>query len=278
LLITPEKKDSVILAAELIAEYDTMPDEDLSRPAGDSVAREEDITDVSPLVGKWSITFGYGVAKSYTNYHEDYNYQFIAQYRDSTDEHTLSGNAHLSFTYEFSPRFEVFTGIGIINYKQKIRSDQVVYRYDSIPASLPVSAYLAVSRGHYLINGDATGMINNSFSFLQIPLGIRYTPLNFGRFNIGIQPEVSFNKIITSRAYIYDYSTRKYRQMDSYHKSSFNISYGIGIPIQFRMRNNLALEVMPYFHSMRQSIYANSYQFSQTFNQAEARMSLRYSF
>jgi hypothetical protein len=245
--------------------------------AKDSLPEEKDSIAEIPFVRKWSFTYGAALATNFTKFSEQGDYQFVAHYRDSSDKDLLTQNAHFNISYHIFPRVEIFTGIGFINYQERMLNNQVVYRDDTLPASGPFPPTIVVSKGYDHINGDSLKGVTNKFFYLQIPLGIRYTVFSLRKWNIGVQPEISFNKAIYTKGYRYDYVTREYKPATLSDLRALNINYGLGISFRYELRNNLQLELMPYFHSMQRSIFISS-PFSQKFQQAEARVSLRYTF
>ena len=98
------------------------------------------------------------------------------------------------------------------------------------------------------------------------------------KFNITLQPEIAFNKLIQSEGYAYNYEKRTYEKIKSTDLKPWLVSYGVGLSFQYAIFQNLSIELTPYYKSFQKSIYKTRYPIAQHFQQAEFRLSLRYMF
>jgi len=225
---------------------------------------------------KWSISIGIAPTLSFVETHEKGDYQIISNYRDSSDKTLLTWNYHFTVSYRFIQRMEIFTGIGIINLSQELLSKQAIYRYDTSGIIVGPVPQIFISREYYNINGDSTGSVKNKFSWLEIPIGVRYDFLTGHKFNISLQPEASFNKLINADGYIYNNETLTYEKIKSSDLKSWLVSYGIGLSFRYAFMKNLHLEFTPSYRNFEKSIYQDSYPSGQHLQQVEFRISFRY--
>lgn len=246
----------------------------------DSVIARKDTLKPVENKSKWSIALGSAPALNFTKQEEQGDYQFISNYRDSTDKNLLTWNYHLAINYKIVPLLEVFTGVGIIHFEQELLSKQAVYHYDTLisPIAGPSGpdTIIILSKANFNINGDSAGTVKNKFTYLEIPIGIRFNYLRVGNFGISFQPEVSFNKLIKSGGYIYNYENFTYEKIKDSDLKTWLVSYGIGLSFQYAIRKKLYIEFTPYYKSFQKSIYNTAYPINQRFQQAEFRLSLRY--
>jgi hypothetical protein len=222
---------------------------------------------------KWSIGIGISPTISYSNQKEKDVYQLISKYRDSSDKNILTWNFHVAIAYKFLPQWDLISGLGIINFQQKILSKQSVYdtNINYNPAQV-----LRFKRGYFNINGDSTGTIKNKLSYLEIPFGIRYNFLPNRKFNIMIQPVICFNKLIHSEGYIYNYQSYTYQKMTVSDFKSWIISYGVELSFQYEIQKNLYLDFTPFYNNFQKSICQASYPVNQYLRQFEYRFSICY--
>lgn len=243
----------------------------------DSVPAKKDTVTESSFARTWSLTYGAALATSFTTFSEDGDYQFVAHYRDSSDKAVLTQNLHFNISYRAFPRLEIFTGMGLVNYQERMLNKQVVYRDDTLPVSGPLPPAVVKGKGFYHISGDSLRGVTNKFFYLQVPVGVRYTVYTRHKWNIGVQPEISFNKAIYTKGYMYSDATREYKAARLTDLQALNIGYGIGIPFWYELNNKLQLEMMPCFFGMQRSVFSSTL-LSQKFQQVEARVSLHYTF
>lgn len=262
-LQTETKKDSL-----LSAKADTI--------KKDTLIAMKDTIKPAPHNSKWSIAIGIAPTKNYTKLQEEGDYQFISHYRDSTDKNLLTWNYYLNINYKIFPVLEIYSGIGLLNFEQELLNRQVAYKYDTVIIGTLPNPVIVINKDNFNINGDSTGTVKNKFSYLEIPIGIRYNICPVSKFNIWLQPEISFNKLIHSEGYAYNYTTRQYEKINSANLQSWIVSYGIGLSLQYEIFKNVNLELTPYYRSFQKSIYDSAYPFSQKFQQVELRFSLRY--
>jgi len=228
---------------------------------------------------KWSIGLFVGGSQSFTKIQEAGDYQFIKKYRDSTDKDLLALNYGLNFSYDIIPNVTIYAGPGITQYKQKILSRQMVYRYDTTPATSPFHPpVIIVNKDFYDISGDSAGSVRNSFTYLNIPLGIRYNFFPGKKFGFSLQAEISINRLINAKGYIYNKEELVYTNQIKASLKPWMISYSFGIPIHYKVYSNLTLELIPVYGIYQGSVYKSSYTVSQKFQQMELLLGFRYAF
>lgn len=242
----------------------------------DNLPEKKDSAKTTPSKSKWSIVLSVAPTLSYSKLQERGDYQFISNYRDSSDKNLLTWNYHLTIHYKLLPEIELFTGIGIINFEQEILSKQTVYKYDTNPIISGPVPIITIKKTYYNINGDSTGTIKNKSAYLEIPVGVRYNFLSGHKFNISLQPEIAFNKLIQSGGYTYNYQNRIYEKIRPADLKPWLVSYGVGLSFHYAIIQNLCLELTPYYKSFQKSIYKPAYPITQRFQQTEFRLSLRY--
>ncbi len=227
---------------------------------------------------KWSIVIGVAPTTCHSKLDEKGDYQFISHYRDSSDKNLLTWNFHLNLAYNFLPEIGFFTGIGIEHVSQEILSNQAVYKYDTSQSLTvgPTPPTITVGKSSFHINGDSTGTVKNKFTYLEIPVGIRYDFLRERKFNISLLPEISFNKLIASEGYRYNFQNFMYQKITDADLKPWLVSYGVGLAFQYAVKKNICLELTPYYKSFQKSIWNTSDDISQRFQQTEFRFSLRY--
>lgn len=242
-------------------------------PLADTLSAVKD-TLLTTSNSRWSVALGISPALSFSHSKEDNEYQYVAQYRDSTDKNLLTFNVHANLAYKLNSRVEIFSGLSLVNFKQDILQDQVVYQYTPAIISGPTPQPMIVSRNYFHINGDSLQPVKNKYTFLEIPFGIHYNMLTVRKFSILLQPHIAFNTLIRSSGYIYDYDSRQYRQFVRKDMRGFNFSYGGGVAFRYALRPNLFFELTPGYQAFHFPFHHSS--FSQKFQQAELRFSLRY--
>lgn len=274
------KTDSIVANAKDTLETKAVKDSALAAKSDtiipDTLIALKDTTQTPAQKSKWSIVIGIAPTLSFSEQQEDGDYQIISNYRDSSDNTLLTWNYRFAVSYRFIPRMEVFTGIGVINFSEEILSKQAVYRYDTNTIIVGPSPTIIVSRGYFNINGDSTGTARNKFSWLEIPIGVCYDFFPDHKLNISLQPEASFNKLMSADGYIYNYETLIYEKIKVSDLKSWQVSYGIGISFQYAILKNLHFEFTPFYKNFQNSIYDDPYPLKQHLQQTELRLSLRY--
>jgi hypothetical protein len=275
--VLPEKENKKY---NVSSQTQVVKDSTKTNPIVDSIvsARKEKLEDHA-RVNKWSISLGVAVAKSFSNIQEQDDYQFIERYRDSTDKEPWVCNYHLNFSYDIIPEISIYTGIGIINFEQKLLSRQMVYSFDTTPSTFPLpTPVITVNKNYFDINGDSTGVVRNRFTYLNIPLGLRYNFFPKNNFNIALQADVSFNKLISAKGYAYDQVQLQYTEDIKPYLRKWMLSYRFGIIISYAVMRNLSIELAPNYSIYPKSIYTSEYQLTNKFQQLELNLSVRYAF
>jgi hypothetical protein len=227
---------------------------------------------------KWSIAFGAAPAKAFTQCEEIDEHRYVAQYRDSSDKNRVSCNFHLQAACKLLPVFQIHSGFALISSSQELLNKQAVYDSDTGMTSGPLPPVITTSQSYYHINGNSSGTVKNKFLYLQIPIGLRWDFLTAHKFRISLESDFCFNTLLSARGYAYDFQTRTYTPIDKKLMQPGIFSYGGGICFQYKLNNNLQLELMPALHNFQHSIYKASYPFSQTMQQVELNFSMRYFF
>ncbi len=275
--INPES-DSILVnkidTLEVEAPNDSLPAAKTFISKPDSSIAEKDSIQSTPRQSKWSIAIGVAPTISFTKQYEEGDYQIISNYRDSSDKTLLAWNYYLAIHYTVIPELEIFAGIGIINFEQEILNHQAVYEYDTLNMG-PIPA-ITITRDYFNINGNSTGTVKNKFSYLETALGLRYKFLPAHKFNISLQAGVSFNKLIRSDGYSYNYQNFEYEKMNSSGLKSWMVSYGAGLSFQYAILKYLHIEFTPCYKRFQKSIYSDNYPVSQRLQQVEFRLSLRW--
>jgi hypothetical protein len=225
---------------------------------------------------RWSLSVDVAPSLSFDKLSEIGDYQFISNYRDSTDKNILTWNYRLAIYYKIIPQLEIFSGLGIVNFKQDIKNKQAVYRYDTGWLVSQPMPRITLVRAFANINGDSTGSQRNKFTYLEIPLGISYNFLPGHKFNIALQPQLSFDKLIYYSGYIYNFQNSLYEKITASDIRSWLLSYGVGIAFQYTFQKKFCIEIVPSYKSYNKSIYRSSYPISQRIQQIEFRLSLYY--
>lgn len=235
---------------------------------------EKDTVDPSAL-HRFSIAFSAAPAISFTQI-EEVNTHAIRDYRMNTDRLRPSLNAHLHLHFAVTPRLEMYSGINVTSFSNFIRSQQIVYRYDTGPVSGPSPPPVVVREENYTIDPDKHEVANR-ITYLGVPLGVRFNVLPRQRFHLWICGEAAFHRMIQARGYLYDDNQGIYRSMQKADLQQTQLSYGFGLAAQWRMTDHLQAEVSPVFRIYSGNMLASGI-LTQQFSQAEVRLSLRYSF
>lgn len=245
----------------------------------DSVVTTDSVKAASKKI-RWHLEASFAPAISYTPLKEEGDYRFIANYRDSTDKNLVTFNYRLAVHYTVIPAMDVFTGLGIVNMKQEMLSSQAVYGWDTIitPASGPLGGDTTYVLGKkvFHINNDSTGTVTNRFTYIQLPVGISYRFLEGSKFTMALRPVIAFNKLASFNSYIYNYKTYAYEKAKSADLTTWIISYGAGISIEYAIHKNLAIALNTNYNRYAKSIYTSAYPISQRFDQLEFGLALRY--
>ena len=243
----------------------------------DSLITSKGTSNTASHPNKLSISIGVAPTVSYTEFNEKGDYRIIANYRDSANKNPSTWNYHLAIRCQIVPELDVFLETGLINYEEQILNREAVYHYDTTiltgPQPIPV---ITVSRSYFNINGDSSGVLKNKFSWAEIALGIRYNFLPNRKFNISLQPEISFNKLVSCNGYKYNHQNRIYEKVNSADLRPWLVSYGIGFSFQYALRKNIYFEFTPNYRKVEKSIYTSASQVSQELQQTEFRFSLSY--
>jgi hypothetical protein len=246
----------------------------------DSMDAEKNLAKKHSAQFKWNLTLYAGPATSYSEIMEDGDSRFISSYRDSSDKNLLTLNYHLTLTYNFFSGWGVYGGIGIVQYAQKILRRQVVYHYDTMNTAPfvtnPLPPVVTLEKSYFDIQGDSTGTVKNKFTYLEIPLGVSYEFLPGRKFNIVLLPEISFNKLIYSEGYLYDFKNFRYEEISDENLKPWLVSFGIGLSFQYNVLKNFSIGITPHYTNFEKSIYTSAYPISQRFQQTEFRFSLQY--
>lgn len=241
----------------------------------DSLIVSENDTNVAEP-SRFSLAVGVSPSLSFTSITERGNNHGVSGYRNSTDKDLAALNAHLNVSYSLLPRLDIYSGISLTNYREDIRSQQTVYRYDTGPVTGPVPPPVVVREENYLIS-DAE-YVTNSLTYIGVPLGIRYNVFPCNRFNIWLRSEAAYNRLIHFNGYVYDDNMGIYRSMSAADLQPWKISYGFAIVVQQNLSSNLELEVSPAYRIFTGSVYQSTNLLSQKFAQADLQFALRYSF
>jgi len=276
----PMKIDSAAdMKAEIIQEKsraDTSQLAVIDTTKKESVVDKKDSLSITAKKSRWSISLGIAPTLTYSKYKESGDYQIISNYRDSSDKNILTFNYHLLLHCNISKKAELFTGIGIRNIEQELLTHQAVYKYDTNYVITLPNPLVTIGRGYSNINGDSTGVVTNKFSYLEIPIGIRYNLLPAGKFNISIDGQVGMNKLISSEGYIYDPIKFTYEKLSSADLNSWMYSYGVGLSFQYSIIKGVNIELSPSYTHFPNSIYKKTDPLEQYFDQTEFLFSVRY--
>ncbi len=233
-----------------------------------------ELTPLTKSLSRWSVAIGISPALGFSQSKEDNNYQYVAHYRDSTDKNLLTYNVHADLSYKINQQVEIFSGLSLVNFKQELLPKQLVYQFTPPPVSSPTPQQVMTGGTSFYNNGDSLQPIKNKYTFLEIPFGIHYNILTVRKFSIRLQPHIGFNMLIRSSGNIYDYNSRQYRKFNREDLRELNFSYGGGVAFQYALRPDLSLELTPGYQAFVFPFHNSS--FSQKFQQAELRFSLRY--
>jgi hypothetical protein len=235
----------------------------------------EENTPAHSVPDRLSFACGIAPAISFTRIEEIGKYT-IREYRLNTDRIRPVLNAHLQINFAVVPRMELYSGLSITTFSNSIRSQQIVYRYDTGPVSGPTPPPVIVYEENYTIDPDKE-YVSNHITYLGVPVGVRFNVVPRERLDLWIAAEAGINKLIHTRAYTYDDNHAMYRSMQKSDLQSSKMSYGFGLAAQWRMTNHLQLELNPVYRIYPGNIFSSGI-LIQKFSQLEFRMSLRYSF
>lgn len=227
---------------------------------------------------KWSLSIGISPAMSFVKQKENGSYQIVAAYRDSSDKPTVHANFQLNINYLLYPKFEIYTGIAYAQLGQKISNQQAVYFYDSSKVTTTPTPIVTIRRALYNINENQDSYTQNKFTYLAIPIGIRYQLYQQAKFSFHLVPEIAFHKLIRVQGYRYDFENFDYVPIRKRDLKSSSFAYGGGVAIKYAFNNNLQIEIIPSYKNFRKSIYIAAYPYSERFQQLALQLNLRYLF
>lgn len=224
---------------------------------------------------RWSFTASIAPSLNFSRVEEHNNDStFIAQTRSSSKK-LVSTNVSIAAWYKVSPRLEVYSGLGIRNLGERMKSVQNIYALDS--------GFLANANKHVvvrkkLIKGDSSDLITNRFSYLEIPLGLRFGLITRKQWGIYLHADISASYLLSAKGYYYNYTARSYLAMNNDRLQNWLLAYGAGISLQYNLRKHIGIECMPYFRNYPSSVYKADEQnkVSQYFQQSGLQFSVRY--
>ena len=262
-----------------VVKSDSIPKVEADSTKKDGVATaKKDTTKAYDSEHRWGISLGAGPAFNYSKHEEIGDYQFVSNYRDSSDKNVMTWNYRFAISYRIIPQLEIYTGIGVSNFEQEIQNRQAIVKADTnLVITLP-NPVIYYHRGYFNINNDSTGTIRNKVTFLEIPFGIKYSLFTSARFGISLQPEISFGKMIQSSGYAYNSQDTTYRELKNADFRSIQISYGAGISFGYLLSDHFSFEATPFYRKYHNSIFNNDHSVKQNIRQFEIRLSLVYGF
>jgi hypothetical protein len=211
-------------------------------------------------------------------------------YRDSTSGRRINTfNYSAGISYKAMSRFEINVGIGVSKLAEQINSRQAVYDMDTIIVARPrpnttsgnPSLYdttLLATRAYYDINGDSTGRILNMYSYFSIQGGITYYVYEGKKLRVGLSPSVAYNILSSSKGYAYAHADSTYKAIDEEKLRGSMISLSGAVNIEYRLIDNLRIELAPVYRTFIGSIYTPAYPLEQKYQQAGLQLFLRYYF
>lgn len=230
----------------------------------------------SSASGRFSVSIGVMPSWSLTTFTEKGDYDFVANWRDSTERDLPSMNFHFDFGYTFESTY-VYSGLRLVNYRTKMPARQAVYRYDQGPVTGPTPPPVVVSRGFDTINNDPDGMITNQLMYLGVPVGIRTHLYTYRRIRFAAQFEFTCYRLIKTQGYFYDYSTHAYKSMGVGDLRSWNWSSRVALHAEYAFNDRFAAALSPTCTGFG-SIYKRDYPLKQRFSPLGVELSLHYTF
>lgn len=225
---------------------------------------------------RWSIGIGVSPAMSFVKHKEKGSYQIVAAYRDSTDKPTVQLNYQVYVNYEPVPKIEIYSGIMYVQLAQKIKNQQAVYFYDSSKVTTSPTPIVTVHRAFYNINDKQDGNTLNKFTYVAVPLGLRYQLYKKSKISFYLVPEMAYHKLILVKGYRYDFENFEYVSIRKVDLKASSFSYGGGISINYAINNHLQFEIVPTYKNFSKSIYIAAYPYSERFQQYAVQLNLRY--
>jgi hypothetical protein len=242
----------------------------------DSLATKTDSLPDEDHGFRWSISLGAAPTMSASTYKEQGDYQILANYRDSSDKNLLTMNYKLLLHYKLSNKVELFSGVGIRNFKQELLSHQAVYKYDTntnVSVPFPV---ITVGRAYSNLSNDSIGVVKNNFTYLEIPLGVSYNLFTRGKFNLSLDGQIGMNKLISTESYKYEASSFTYKKSSTSDLKPWIFSFGLGLSARQFIAKRISLEFSPAYHRFQNSIFKSNQPLELYVDQAELNFSIRY--
>lgn len=238
---------------------------------GDSVIQESNQTPKAvdkKIILKYS--FSLSGALQIATLNEPGDYQYVANYRNNTDNFRKTIQPKITVSYSFNPVLSVFAGISLIGVSQKSVNHQVVYKIDTIPSTGPVPApSITISKNYFDIQNDSAGSFVSRYQWINIPVGFEYALLKKGKFSMALRTELGVGKLIHYSGYAYDEHLMEYKKMSGEQLRPWQVCLGGGLGLVYYVSNKISLGIYPAYRKSVNSIFSNDYLLSMPIEQLE---------
>lgn len=222
----------------------------------------------------WAVSFSLAPVISFSKLKEQSDSQFIEKSRNDNSRNLVSTDYNFKLYYKALPYLEVYSGLGIHNMGERIATMQDIY--DKGPVTGPTSA--GIKKQKVALTADSSGYLSNRFSYCEIALGMRFRFINHRKISAYFDVGISINKLLRASGYYYDSTLLNYQPMDKNRLQSWLFSYSAGLSLQYAIKDQLRLELMPYYRTTPSSVIKEDHKLGQYIQQAGLCFSLRYQF
>lgn len=201
----------------------------------------------------WAVDITGGLANNNHTISEPGLYQFIRNYRDSTDAAIRTMQWSLGVRYAINSRVSLLLNASLTQTGEEMKSRQWVYGTDTLLVNISsvgpsfASQKVIITGKTQDINGDSTGRIRNTVTYTSVGLGMRYHLHTAGKLSMGMQPSVAMAWRTGSNMYTYDSTAQEWQKATGSQLTRRNTTLGFGLYAEYRLSPSVSVSVMPHY-------------------------------
>ncbi|GAA4464733.1 hypothetical protein GCM10023093_15690 [Nemorincola caseinilytica] len=247
------------------------------RPATPApIAKKDSAKTVSK---KWGISLSGGRVRNDATFIEKGSYQFMKQYRDSTDSRINTFNYSLGLRYIVSAKLRLHAAAGITRTGERMNTRQVVYKVDSVvvigtnlTGSVPPIVRMT-SATYYDIGNDSTGHLTNTLTYATFSAGLTCSILSLGHLDVGLQPSFTFNRLMRHNYHYFNDDSVMYFKAGRDMFATWVASAGLGLVAEYRISPSFSIALTPHYNRFIAHVYARPQATETRYGQASLNLS-----
>lgn len=223
---------------------------------------------------KWSFGIEVHALQSKFTSHETFDYNYISLYRNETDRDLISPSLNLKINYEIVPDVQLFTGLGISQYRQSILPEQMIYKSSVMIGSSPLQPVIYLRDTMRLQYKNEH--ITTSRTYLNIPFGLNYRIWKANKFSASLRMFAAYNHLVHLKDYRYDYKNHRYEKASINSGRKGMLSYGAGMNLQYLITKRIGIGLDLIYNDFPNEINRKGSLFQQELKSYGAGITLMY--